>query len=122
MTDRVLVTLPWPERALWPNKRVHWATLAKARRKARRDGYFLSLETGVKLPSPAHLQFTFCPPSRRKFDTDNALSACKGYIDGMADASKCDDTDWTCVPEKGDKVPGGKVEVTLIRYGNEKAP
>lgn len=95
MIVSMIVAVPWPEPALWPNRGAPWRALAQARKEAKRTGFYAGLELGVKFgPFPATLPLTvrFCPSTRRRFDTDNALAAMKGQLDGIAQALGIDDS------------------------------
>jgi len=92
----VAVELPWPDRRLHPNARVHWAAKAKAVKQARTDAAWWAKAAGVR-PSKAqalNVSVVFFPPDKRRRDTDGMLSACKAYIDGIADAIGVDDSAW----------------------------
>ena len=115
MTETISILLPWPEYTLWPNKKSHWAVLAKARREARKYAYYTMLNQKLVWPLDAHIHLTYLPPTTRVYDMDNAMGACKAYIDGMADASKCNDANWTISHNKGNvRKPDGAVLVQLI--------
>ncbi len=93
--------LPWPAWALWPNSRVDRRAATKHRAKAKEYAFYEMLENKLRFPMDAKLLFEFVPPSRTKrFDLDNALAACKAYIDGIALASDCDDDQWSYVLTK----------------------
>lgn len=108
------VILSWPALPLWPNSRGHWAGRSRAVATARREGWALMREAGLRWPADAHLRLTFRPPSARTFDLDNALAACKAAIDGMADASGIDDRSWSYTAVKGLGTRGGQVIVERI--------
>ena len=91
-------------------------------RGARKDAGWATVAFGRKFPADAHIQLTFRPNTNRRYDLDNALAACKSYLDGIADASKVDDSGWAISIRKGSvcRLPefmkvGGCVEVRLIR-------
>ena len=110
-----VIALPWPTRKLWPNTRVaHPAQKAGAVKEARTAAWAIMLEKGVRWPETAHLRLTFHAPTTLRYDLDNALAACKPAIDGMADASKCDDSRWSYTLVKGEPVGGGRVVVELV--------
>lgn len=96
------IRLPWPQRALWQNSRVHWSKRAKATAVARQDAFFAALDAGLKqMPTGegwGHLiSFDFCPPDRRKRDLQNMPATMKPAIDGIADALKVDDASFTVI-------------------------
>lgn len=111
----VSVSLPWPDKLLSPNSRVHWATKAKATKLAREYAWAVTLNaTG---PNPAFrrasVRMTFCPPDKRRRDLDNCISSTKAARDGIADALGIDDSKFECGFAFGEPVPGGAVIVTI---------
>lgn len=44
---------------------------------------------------PIHVTLTFYPPDKRRRDLDGCISACKAYLDGLADALGVDDSRFT---------------------------
>lgn len=111
------IELPWPVTALWPNRRAHWRTLHEARKAARDDAYCLALDAGADYHTKPHtlaVEIEFCPPSRRRFDRDNALAALKGHLDGVAEAMGVDDSKFEPITlRRGAVVKGGKVIVSI---------
>lgn len=112
------LTLPWPDRALHPNARVHWSKKAKATKAARWLAYMTALEAGwhrQALPEgKLHLWLDFMPPDRRRRDDDGLLSSFKAYRDGLADALKIDDHRFVSHPYvNGNTHPKGCVIVTI---------
>lgn len=108
--------LPWPDRKLSPNGRFHWSVVAKAKKKAKQDAYYLTLEAGIsKIAADAlSVHYTFYPPSRRAFDLDNSLSSCKAYSDGIAQAVGIDDSLWTITIKKAGVIEKhGMVKVVI---------
>ena len=108
------IILPWPPSELSPNKRQHWAQLAKAKKL-----YRATCATEARLQgldrmavSAVHLKLTFTPPTRRRFDLDNLLARMKSGLDGLADVLGVDDSRWTLEINKADQV-GGCVQVEI---------
>ncbi len=89
------IRLPWPDKDMSPNARIHWARKAKAVKIARCFAFFKTKEAGwdkIQLPEGRlHLWIDFYPPTKRMPDDDNMLSRCKAYRDGIADALGIDD-------------------------------
>lgn len=89
------IVLPWPDKALSPNWRGHWASKSIAVRNAR--GYANGMARAAKwreIPLPdrkVRLVFEFHPPDRRKRDDDNLKASIKHARDGIADALGIDD-------------------------------
>jgi len=89
------LVLPWPDRALHPNERVHWAVKAKAAKQARMLGFVTAREAGwrhMKLPDgPLHVWIDGYAHDRRRRDADGLLSSLKAALDGIAESLGVDD-------------------------------
>ncbi len=87
----IRIELPWPPSELSPNRRMHWAKLAKAKRLYR-DMCHYSVQRGLIVPdNDLTLDLLFNPPTKRKYDRDNLVARLKSGIDGIADALKIND-------------------------------
>lgn len=108
-----VITLPWPDKALHPNARVHWAAKAKAAKAARTAAGWAAKVARVRVEGEGRvtLNILFKPPSRRRHDIDNCLAACKSALDGIADALGINDCRFRFVLEIGEPVKGGVVVV-----------
>ena len=61
-----------------------------------------------------HVNITFFPPSRRRFDLDGLLSRMKAGLDGVSDVCGIDDSKWTITLCKAASVaPDGMVKIEL---------
>lgn len=111
-----VIRLPWPEPALWQNRKVHWARRAKATKAARKTAWALALEQKVPCIPNAILEFEFYPPTKGKRDIQNMPATQKAAIDGIADAMGCDDNGFRVRwPEDfAGVVHGGCVVVKII--------
>lgn len=108
--------LPWPDKRLNPNARMHWAALAKAKKKAKTDAYHIALEAGIgKIDAEkVSAKYTFFPPDRRTRDRDNLIGCCKALQDGLALAIGVDDGSWVTTYEiAGTIEKNGMVKVNL---------
>lgn len=109
-----MISLPWPDKVLHPNSRGHWAPKAKATKAARSLAYWTA---HLGMPDiqdwPIPLLITFHPPDNRRRDTDGMLTACKAYLDGIADAWYVDDSRFVPTLARGEPVRGGCVIVAL---------
>lgn len=108
--------LPWPDKKLSPNARLHWAALAKAKKKAKTDAYYLTLAAGIGKIEAAALKahYIFFPPTRRTYDRDNLIGRMKAPQDGIAQAIGLDDGKWiTSYEIRGPIEKGGMVKVEL---------
>lgn len=108
------MTLPWPPKELSPNARLHWATLARAKRAYRYACAAQALRQGVRRvqAEKLHLSLTFYPPTRRAFDLDNALARMKSGLDGLADVLGVDDRHWELTIKRAEEI-GGMVKVEV---------
>ncbi|ROT45022.1 endodeoxyribonuclease RusA [Pusillimonas sp. NJUB218] len=111
--DRLIITLPWPNPALFPNAKGgrHWATFQAPKVRARQDGFLAAkqaLGRHTFSPSdrmPVSVMFAF--PDRRNRDIEGCIGAIKHYVDGIAKALGVDDRifrPWTlddCLDTKG---------------------
>lgn len=112
------IVLPWPDRGLSPNARVHWAKKAKAAKSARRAAAWHAKAAGwhnVEWPdSRLHLWVDVFPPSKRRFDVDNLVASMKASFDGIADAIGIDDSLFVPHPDLKDEVrKGGEIRIRI---------
>ncbi len=91
---------PWPPFELSPNARVHWRTLAQAKRQYKDAcGWIIrgANERGILfwsdmlLASPVTAQVTFVVTDKRRRDTDNHLSMLKVCFDAFVDMGVLED-------------------------------
>lgn len=91
------IELPWPDKDLSPNARVHWARKAKKVKASRWVAFgraaFRS-EGALMIPAPNGLSvaYTFHPSTKRRRDLDNLIASTKAYTDGIAQALAVDDS------------------------------
>lgn len=117
------VVVPWPPKALWPNRRPFWAAKARALAIAKEQANDAAIvaawdqgqsaETIDLTRAEIPVTYTFYPPANRRYDLDGALSACKGYQDGLALAMGIDDVKFVPTPRRGERVPGGQVVIEI---------
>lgn len=114
------IILPWPDKRLSPNARAHWAAKAQAAKVARRNGGFAAFLAGyrdstfVGYEGKLHLWIDCYAKTRNYPDADNCLSACKAYIDGIADALGVNDKRFVPHPfVKAETFKGGKVVIRI---------
>lgn len=114
-----MIILPFPDKALWPNGRAHWATKHRAFQKHKQWAYNATL---ARLPrcfkwngEPIVLKYTITPKAKttRAIDADNAVSAMKAYQDGIALAMKIDDSAFA-VPQIAFNKPLGPGGVEIV--------
>lgn len=92
----MIIKLPYPNKALWPNGRSHWAVKASHVKKHKNDAYGAALEV---LPTcfkhngnRISIKLIVSAKSKGPYpDKDNSLAAAKSYFDGIALAMGVDD-------------------------------
>lgn len=112
----VTVVLPWPSKDLSPNARVHWGKKASAVKKARKAAAeYAWVAMGCRRPmwAKAALEVTFNPPTKARFDLDNAVARSKALFDGLSDALGIDDSMFEPTYSMGEVVNGGEVRITV---------
>ena len=89
----MLIDLPFPHKALWPNGRPHWATKSLETKKHRAWAHTATVaEVKGAVPTSVKLKVTVYPKRTGPApDRDNCIAACKAYFDGIADALKLND-------------------------------
>ena len=65
--------------------------------------------------SEVEVNIIFCPPDNRRRDLDGCLTRAKRGLDALSEAIGVDDSRWNVITlERGDKVRGGSVIVSVI--------
>jgi crossover junction endodeoxyribonuclease RusA len=108
--------LPWPDKRLSPNARVHWRVLAAAKKSAKAAAYYTALGDGLgKIEATSlRVRFTFFPPDSRRRDVDNLIASLKAASDGIALAIGVDDSKWQIeIAPFGDVHPSGQVKIEI---------
>ena len=123
------IVFGWPPSDLSPNKRLHWAKLATAKKEYRKNCLSASREQLKKysklnnLPERLVLEMTFIPPDRRSYDRDNLVARMKSGIDGLSDALRINDKRFNTVISTMDQdYLGGFVKIRILKetpYGTE---
>jgi hypothetical protein len=113
------INLPWPNKLLSPNARIHWAKKAKAAKAAKQVGHLCALESKVAIDweGEIHLWITFYPPDRRARDDDNLIASFKNYRDGIAQALGVDDKRFRTHPWLSDQPIKNGVVIVKITQG-----
>lgn len=114
----IAIDLPWPNRALSPNSRIHWRPKAAIAKTSRQYAIWCAREAGIRANDPdipQHLKVTaiFMPPDNRRRDLDNMLASMKPALDGIAQAIGIDDSKWQIAIRKEAPVKGGAVRIEL---------
>lgn len=116
--------LPWPPSTLSPNRRLHWARVAKEKHRYRETCETATREqigTATRMGQRLILELEFAPPSRRRFDVDGVLSRMKSGLDGACDALGIDDNRFVEVRiRRGEPVKSGVVAVRIREEGCQR--
>lgn len=119
-----VIFLPWPDKRLSPNARVHWSSLARAKKAAKEAAYYVVRQAGISTidADRVAVRFTFYPPDNRRRDLDNAIACTKAMSDGIALAIGIDDAKWDVTYSwAGEIKMHGMVKVELRWEAKEKA-
>lgn len=119
------IQLPWPDKALSPNGRAHWAQKARAVKAARREAWITTLAAmdGRTVSWQAvDLHWIFRPKTATAPDEDNIEAASKAYRDGIADALGIDDANFRATREIGLPIKGGAVFAIIRERTTEEKP
>lgn len=108
------IVLPWPTKELSANSRVHWGTLAKAKKAYRDACAWQAKAQGAHAMKAERLKIevTFFPPNRNRRDLDNCIASMKAGFDGLADVLGVDDSKWVMSFQMAEQV-GGMVKVLV---------
>ncbi len=116
------IILPWPDKRLSPNARLHWrakvgpkqaAKIATGWAVAVTEGYQPTKAALLGTEGPIALKIAFYPPDRRHRDDDNMIGSFKTARDAIAEALGVDDRRFRPHYFFEDPVPSGKVEVEI---------
>ena len=110
------IVLPWPPRALNPNKRCHWSVKSKAAKGYREACRLLTKQSGALIDweGDVHVWIDFYPPDKRHRDDDNMIAAFMSGRDGMADALGINDKRFRIHPYVKEQI-GGMVKVRFTK-------
>lgn len=116
----MLIVLPWPDRRLSPNARLHWRAKVGPKQSARirsgwetvgAAGYHSTVERLAADDGPIPVTIRFVPPDARHRDDDNMIGAFKAHRDGIADAMGVNDRRFRPTYEFAAPQKPGRVEV-----------
>lgn len=124
--EKLVVILPWPDKRLSPNARVHHLTLWRVKKKAKGDATMATWATmGGKPPFPFgkptvpvqyRVSIVAIPKTNRRRDEDNLQASLKAALDGIAQALGVDDHHFhiegtRILPARPDKA--SQIEITI---------
>jgi hypothetical protein len=122
----VLLTLPFPDSLLLPNRKEHWTVKSPVVKTARQVAWATSLEAIMRIPgwqpiSQCEIYYTWFPPDNRRRDDDGYILACKPFLDGLVDSGLLlDDSNKVVQRVSGSFGPADKANPrteVLILYG-----
>ena len=110
-----MIILPWPDKALSPNARVHWTKKAKAAKAMRKIAGWETKISKQKIDwdGEIHLHAVFYPPDARHRDEDNLIASAKSLYDGIADGLGVNDKRFRLHSIIAAPVKGGKITVEI---------
>lgn len=104
-----MIELPFPPASLNPNKRLHWASKAKAFKAYKLACFAILSQFRDELQGRAAFSLTFRPPDARRRDADNLLAASKASIDALSHVTGVDDSKFCFTISMGEPRAGGAV-------------
>ena len=113
------ISLPWPDKGLNPNGRIHPISLHRKRKAAGRVAWALTREAMGRDVLPGSfggrvaVSITFHPETAHRRDVDNLIASMKGQLDGIAAALGIDDSAFDLSGAMGEKRFPACVVVTL---------
>ena len=113
MIEARSVLLPWPDKRLNPNARIHFAQKAKVFAEAKNTAYLLAIQAGLRGYQGRRLRLVFMLPDKRRRDLDNLHASMKAALDGLAMAIGCDDSEF-CPIEIDRRPSETKVGAVLV--------
>lgn len=124
MNDSVKIVLPWVNPLLNPNKKLHYLKKAKLSKESKNIGIACAIRAGISkntFPTKSKILVfvLFHAPSNHGRDSDNLLSSCKWYLDGIAEVAGINDRLFRpVIIDFADNIlKEGAVEITLY-YNN----
>lgn len=122
-----MIVLPWPNKGLSPNARLHWSKLAANKKQARHEAHILAtMAMPLRLrrdiaarEGKIDIVIRFYPPDARLRDDDNMIASFKAARDGIADALGVDDRRFRPLYQIMDPDKPGRIEVYLYDPRNQ---
>lgn len=118
----MIVTLPWPDKRLSPNARLHWRAKVGPKQAARiaaqhatvaAKGFYAARDALKDTDGAIPIEVRFYPPDRRRRDDDNMIGAFKHARDGIAEVLRVDDRRFRPHYFFEDAAKPGRVEVVI---------
>lgn len=119
----MIIVLPWPDKRLSPNARLHWRAKAPVTKKAREDAALATLEAAQgriavvrwELAGEGGIPLTvrFYPPDYRHRDDDGMIGSFKAARDGIADTLQVNDRRFRAHYFFEEPAKPGRIEVEI---------
>lgn len=114
----MIITLPWPDKRLSPNARLHWRKRVGPKQAAKIAAGWATVAAKVHrddlpLEGPIPITVTFYAPDNRRRDMDNLIASLKAAQDGIADALGVDDHRFEPSYRRGEPCKPGRVEIEI---------
>jgi crossover junction endodeoxyribonuclease RusA len=116
------IVLPWPDKRLSPNARLHWRAKVAPKQAARiaagwatvaSPGFREAKNALARTGGPIPIVVRFYPPDKRYRDDDNMIGAFKCARDGLAEALGVDDRRFRPEYRFADPEKPGRIEVEV---------
>ncbi len=112
------IILPWPDRRLSPNARLHWRAKLVPKQKARIDASWATLAAEgfhdwEEPDGPIPVTITFYAPDNRPRDMDNQIASMKAAMDGICDSLGVSDHRFEPTYRRGKPEKPGRVEIQV---------
>ena len=109
--------LPWPDKRLSPNHKLHHMILHRLRKAYRTNCMWSLKEQGVKAlnAETVKVDIVFHPPNANRRDRDNCIGAFKSGQDALSAVLGIDDSKFevTYAPLGAPIMPNGQIAITL---------
>lgn len=112
------VNLPWPDKRLSPNARLHYMAVYRVKKRSKDEAHHLAKHQ-LRLIMPIRAETInvtceFFPPRNANYDDDGLLSRMKASLDGISEAIGIDDSKFRMKGAlRGHVVKDGCVKVEL---------
>jgi crossover junction endodeoxyribonuclease RusA len=110
-------SLPWPPKDLSPNARLHWRSMARAKKAYKAACAWELFQTPTPWVEPPNgripIAITIAPPDNRRRDRDNIQSSLKYALDELANHLGVDDYLFDPSYRFADPVKGGRITVEV---------
>lgn len=127
----MVIVLPWPDRRLSPNARLHWRAKVGPKQAARitaqhatvaAKGFWQARDALKGTEGPIPLTVTFYPPDGRHRDDDNMIGSFKHARDGIAEMLCVSDRRFRPHYFFAEPERPGRIEVEIRTHNSPRQP